>query len=105
MFHLKKKGKKVCATHFIRAVVLEEMTLWHLQFVTSFVTAYEDIFREKMNAKHTADRNKQAAFRRRQIAQITELSKLFKRMYEDNVSGKLNDTRFGIVQRLRSGTC
>jgi len=49
---------------------------------------YEDIFRAKMNTKRTADRKKQAALRRKQIAQaerrIAELSKLFKRMYEDN---------------------
>ena len=74
------------------------MLLWHLQYVTSFVTAYEDMFREKMNAKHTADRKKKAALRHKQIAQterrITELSKLFKRMYEDNVNGKLSDIRF-----------
>lgn len=72
--------------------------LWHLQYITGFVTAYEDIFRDKMNAKHTSDRKKQTVLRRKQIAQaerrITELSKLFKRMYEDNVSGKLNDIRF-----------
>ncbi len=94
----RKKGKEVCATHFIRAVVLEEMVLWHLQYVTSFVTAYEDIFRKKMNAKHNADLKKQTALRRKQIAQaerrITELSRLFKRMYEDNISRKLNDIRF-----------
>jgi Site-specific recombinases, DNA invertase Pin homologs len=92
------KGKEACSTHFIRAVVLEEMVLWHLQYVTSFVTAYEDIFREKMNAKHTTDRKKQVALRHKQIAQaerrISELSKLFKRMYEDNVNGKLSDARF-----------
>ncbi|WP_341349521.1 DUF4368 domain-containing protein [Ruminiclostridium cellobioparum] len=74
------------------------MVLWHLQYVTSFVTAYEDIFRDKMNAKHTTDRKKQSALRRKHIAQAerrsAELSKLFKRMYEDNVSGKLNDIRF-----------
>ncbi|MFD3260155.1 hypothetical protein ACE3MQ_16230 [Paenibacillus lentus] len=96
----RKKGKEVCPTHFIRAVILEEMVLWHLQYVTSFVTAYEDIFREKMNAKHTVDRKKQVMLRRKQIAQaererrIAELSKLFKRMYEDNVNGKLSDIRF-----------
>jgi len=74
------------------------MVLWHLQYVTGFVAAYEDIFRVKMNAKHTLDRKKQTALRRKQIAQaerrISELSKLFKRMYEDNVSGKLSDIRF-----------
>lgn len=94
----RSKGKEVCSTHFIRAVVLEEMVLWHVQYVTSFVTAYEDIFRQKMNAKHTADRKKQTALRRKQIAQaerrIAELSKLFRRMYENNVSGKLSDIRF-----------
>jgi Site-specific recombinases, DNA invertase Pin homologs len=92
------KGKEACSTHFIRAVILEEMVLWHLQYITSFVTAYEDIFREKMNAKHTTDRKKQVALRHKQIAQaerrISELSKLFKRMYEDNVNGKLSDARF-----------
>ncbi|GEM_PF-5994592 len=36
----RKKGKEVCATLFIRAVVLEEMVLLHLQYITSFVTAY-----------------------------------------------------------------
>lgn len=74
------------------------MVLWHLQYITSFVTAYEDIFREKMNAKHTADRKKQTVLWCKQIAQaerrISELSKLFKRMYEDNVNGKLSDIRF-----------
>ena len=51
-----------------------------------------------MNAKHVSDQKKYAALRRKQIAQaerrIAELSKLFKRMYEDNVNGKLNDIRF-----------
>ncbi|MBP2643010.1 MAG: hypothetical protein H6Q67_897 [Firmicutes bacterium] len=56
------------------------------------------IFREKMNTKHTIDRKKQTALRRKQITQaerrIAEFSRLFKRMYEDNVSGKLSDIRF-----------
>lgn len=90
--------KEVCPTHFIRAVVLEELVLWHLQHVTNFVVAYENVFREKINAKCTADHKKQTALRRKQIVQaerrIVELSKLFKRMYEDNLSGKLNNIRF-----------
>ncbi len=94
----RNKGKEVCSTHFIRAVVLEELVLWHLQHVTSFVVAYEDEFRDMMNTKRTADRKKQTVLRRKQITQaerrIAELSTLFKRMYEDNVSGKLNDARF-----------
>lgn len=104
----RNKGKGVCTTPFIRAVVLEELVLWHLQYITSFVAAYEDIFREKMNAKHTIDRKKQTALRRKQIVQaerrIAELSKLFKRMYEDNVSGKLSDIRFEELQGRPNST-
>ncbi|MCO7126733.1 hypothetical protein NIE88_13255 [Sporolactobacillus shoreicorticis] len=66
---LRKKGEEACPTHFICAVVLEEMVLRHLQYVTSFVTAHEDIFRDKINAKHTADRKKQTALQYKQIAQ------------------------------------
>ena len=44
----RKERKEVCLTHFIRAVVLEEIVLLHLQYVISYVKAYEDIFREKM---------------------------------------------------------
>ena len=35
----------VCATHYIRAVILEGMVLLHLQYVTDFVAHYEDEFR------------------------------------------------------------
>ena len=74
------------------------LVLWHLQHITSFVTAYEELFRMKMTAKRTVERKKQSALLRKQIAQaerrLGELSKLFKRMYEDNVNGKLNDIRF-----------
>ncbi len=62
------------------------------------IACYEDEFRHRLNAKHTSDLKKEAALRRKQIAQaekrLTELSMFFKRMYEDNVSGKLSDARF-----------
>ncbi len=94
----RKKGVENCSTHFIRAVILEELVLLHLQHVTSFVCRYEDEFRHRLNTKHAADLKKEAALRRKQIAQaekrLAELSLLFKRMYEDNVRGKLSDARF-----------
>ncbi|MCL2547003.1 MAG: recombinase family protein [Oscillospiraceae bacterium] len=94
----RSKGKEICGTHFIRAVVLEEMVLWHLQTVTDFVRQYEDEFRNRVNAMRSADLKKELATKRKQITQgekrISELSKLFKRLYEDFVAEKLTETRF-----------
>jgi len=92
------KGKEVCSTHFIRAVILEAMVLWHVQYVTDFVAHYEDEFRRKVNSKRSEDLKKDMALRRKQIAQaerrIAELSLLFKRMYEDHVKGVFTEARF-----------
>ncbi len=92
------RGKEICPTHFIRAVVLEELVLRHLQAVTYFVSHYEDEFRRRLDAKRAEDLKREAAQRKKQMAKaeqrLEELSRLFKRMYEDNVSGKLPDNRF-----------
>ena len=92
------KGQDLCSTHFIRAIVLEAMVLLHLKYVTDFVAHYEDEFRRRVNAKRSEVLKKEIALRRKQITQaerrITELSTIFKRMYEDHVSGKLSEARF-----------
>jgi len=92
------KGIEVCSKHFIRAVVLEAVVLLHLQYVTDFVAHYEDEFRHRVNAKRSDEAKKEVALKRKQIAQgerrITELSMLFKRMYEDHVATKLTEARF-----------
>ena len=94
----RKKGKDVCSTHFIRAIILEAMVLLHLQYVTDFVAHYEDEFRQRVNAKRSKDLKKELAAKRKQISQgerrITELSKLFKRVYEDFVAERLTEARF-----------
>ena len=92
------KGKDVCSTHFIRAVILEAMVLLHLQYVTDFVSHYEDAFRSLVNAKRSEDLKKELALKRKQITQgerrVAELSMIFKRMYEDHVNSKLTEARF-----------
>jgi len=93
-----RRGKDVCATHYIRAVILEAMVLLHLQYVTDFVAHYEDEFRSRVNAKRSEDLKKELTLKRKQITQgerrITELSMIFKRMYEDHVKGSLTEARF-----------
>ena len=94
----RKKGKDVCGTHFIRAVVLEKGVLRFLQILLWYISDCEGLFREKLGDKRKEDFKKELSAKRRQLTQaqrrIEELDRLFKRIYEDNISGKINDSRF-----------
>ena len=94
----RKKGKDVCGTHFIRAVVLEKGVLKFLQILLWYISNCEDLFRDKLGAKRKEDFKKELAAKRRQLMQaqrrMEELDRLFKQLYEDNISGKINDSRF-----------
>ena len=97
----RKKGKDACAAHFIRAVVLEEGVLQHMRLVISCVACYEDVFREALGARRSAEAKKELAAKRKALqkaeARLTELDKLFKRIYEDIVNEKLSEARFQML--------
>ena len=98
------KGKEVCPTHFIRAVVLEQGVLAHMRLVIACVSTHEERFRKAMEAKQKAEAKKELAAKRRQLTQaerrIEELDRLFKRIYEDNANGKLSDSRFQMLSLI-----
>ena len=62
---------------------------------------HEEHFRKAMGAKQKAEAKRELAAKRRQLTQaerrIEELDRLFKRIYEDNVGGKLSDSRFQML--------
>ena len=95
------KGKEVCSTHFIRAVVLEQGVLAHMRWTIACVANHEEQFHKAMGAKQKAEAKKELAAKRRQLTQgerrIEELDRLFKRIYEDNANGKLSDSRFQML--------
>lgn len=95
------KGKEVCPTHFIRAIVLEQGVLAHMRMTIACVANHEEQFRKAMGAKQKAEAKRELTAKRRQLTQterrIEELDRLFKRIYEDNVSGKLSDSRFQML--------
>lgn len=95
------KGKEVCATHFIRAVVLEQGVLAHMRMTITCVANHEEQFRKAIGAKQKAEAKKELAAKRRQLTQaerrIEELDRLFKCIYEDNANGKLSDSRFQML--------
>ena len=94
----RSKGKEACSTHYIRAAVLEEGTLKNLQLVCLLVSCFEDEIRESVGALRTAEAKKELSGKKKLLQKseirIAELDRLFKRIYEDNVNGKLSDSRF-----------
>lgn len=63
------KGKEVCSTHFIRAVVLEQGVFAHMRMTIACVANHEEQFRKAMGAKQKADAKKELATKRRQLTQ------------------------------------
>ena len=90
-----------CSAHFIRAVVLEQLVWKHMQMVIDYVLRYEDFFRAKMKQRLRVESNEILRVKRKQLdkaeKRILELDKLFVRIYEDNVAGKLSDERFSVM--------
>ena len=95
--------KNDCSAHFIRTVVLEEIVLSELRKMTTFVRENESEFIElaMQNSQHKQSAELKAAKKR--LAQsekrISDLDKLFTRLYEDNVSGKISDERFEMMSK------
>ena len=95
------KRKDDCTAHFISTTVLEKLVLDAINKVTTTVRENEAKFLEAamQNSKEQQTAELKAAKKR--LAQsekrISELDKLFTRLYEDNVSGKISDERFKMM--------
>ena len=94
-----RKSRDFCGqTHSIRTVILEELILENLREIVSFASRSKDEFVRLVMDSDLRQRDRNIAKRKRQLAdsekRITELDAIFKRLYEDNISGKLSDERF-----------
>ena len=92
-----------CSAHFIRAVVLEELVWMHMNAVIFYVTRYEKHFRTVMEQRLRMSSEEAIRGYKTQFAQaerrLAELDRLFIRIYEDNVSGRITDERFSMMSR------
>jgi len=90
--------KNNCSQHYIRTQVIREMVLKTIERVSDFVRDRESEFVEKIRELSTVQQVEMAKAHKRQFAKnerrIAELDTLFRKTYEDNASGKLNDARF-----------
>ncbi len=100
---LHKNHKEKCGGHFIRVKVLEHLVLQHIQMVTGYIYRHEVHFRQVMEQQRHAESAKQIAANRKALERsekrISELKRLFIKIYEDNASGKLSDERFDMMSQ------
>ncbi len=92
------RTKKRCSSHYIRAVVLEQLVLQNLQRVVAYARDDEDEFvRRVMENKTAVQRTEQEQAKRKmekQERRVSELDTIIQRLYEDHVMGKLSAERF-----------
>ena len=92
-----------CSAHFIRAVGLEELVWMHMKAVIFYVTRYEKHFRAVMEQRLRMSSEEAIRGYKTQLAQaerrLAELDRLFIRIYEDNVSGRITDERFSLMSK------
>lgn len=94
-------NKDKCSGHYVRAVVLEKEVWKHIQEVISVVTRHEDYFRSEMGQVLRVQSEETLGIHKKRLAQaekrIGKLDRLFIRIYEDNVSGRLDDEKFAMM--------
>ena len=93
-----KKRTADCTAHFIRTDLLTVGVLSNLRKVTSYAAKHEARFMKLLiEQNEDGDRRRNAAKKKELEAaekRIAELSAIFKRLYEDSVTGRISDERF-----------
>lgn len=87
-----------CTMHFIREETLKLFVLQRIFDVTALFFDDAMAFEEAARKQRFQEAEKEAKKRRREIAQaekrIAELDRIFKRIYEDDISGAISHERF-----------
>ena len=93
-----KKRTADCTAHFIRTDLLTAGVLSNLRKVTSYAAKHEARFMKLLiEQNEDGDRRRNAAKKKELEAaekRIAELCAIFKRLYEDSVTGRISDERF-----------
>ena len=93
-----KKRTADCTAHFIRTDLLTAGVLDNLRKVTAYAQKHEARFVKLLIQQNEMGGKRKLAAATKQLEQaqsrIAELSRYIKRLYEDNVNGKINDERF-----------
>lgn len=96
-----KLGKTACSPHHIRESDLIQIVLDDLRRVTHFARMKERQFAEYINRKNSAELRREMNALQKELGTMRkrngELSTLFKRLYEDNVLGRVTNEQFRML--------
>ena len=99
----KKKGKDVCSGHYIREQELSAILLDDIRRVTHFARQNELRFAEHIRKKQGKEAQQEITVLQKKIDTMqkrqAELTKLFKRLYEDSVLGRIPDEQYRILSQ------
>ena len=94
-----KKRTHDCTAHFIRTDLLTAGVLSNLRKVTSYAAKHEARFmklldRAERGRRQAPERRQEKGTGSRRESASPNLSAIFKRLYEDSVTGRISDERF-----------
>ena len=93
-----RKVKGGCSSHQIRNVVIEQLVLEDLRMITDFARHHEQEFietlRRSSEIEHAAEHRHNLKEYEQVQERIATLDKIIRKLYEDNVLGKISDERF-----------
>ena len=95
----KKDTRGTCdARHYVRADAIEQVVILELKRLAKFLEydeeAFADMLAEKTNEDLIAEKKQVQKELDRAIARNEDVARLYERLYEDNVSGKVTDEWF-----------
>ncbi len=97
----KHMGEEQCTPHGIKEVVLDEIILEEIRKATYYARAKTKEFVEFINKKSSSENRRELTVKTNELSKLekrnAELNALFKRLYEDNVLGKITNEQFRML--------
>ena len=97
----KHVGEEKCSPHSIREVVLDEIVLEEinkaLYYARNNTKEFTDYISKKTSSQYRKELNAKTAELSKAEKRIVELKSLFKRLYEDNVLGRISDEQYKML--------
>ena len=97
----KSKFENKCTQHHVRTDVVRDLLLETIKATSSYVKEHEAEFIEKVRGATELQQESEAKALKKRLSReqkrINELNILIKKIYEDNVNGKLSDKRFEML--------
>ena len=97
----KQMYEKVCSSHSISTKALKTLVLETIKRTCDYAVENEAEFREKVCSISEEQQGELSVRLEKRLAKkqkrVSEINRLIRKLYEDNISGKLNDKRFNAM--------